>query len=230
MVARPALFALLVLSLLSADLLAVDWTGGIVLSVAQAQINREAPRDNVRRRRAQQKARHNPYWDGFILKRQGDCQAAIIELAPIAQRGRGYEEAQTALGECLLRLAGLPLDDSQQAPPRAAMLKSNNFKRGQKWILHAAKSGNFMAQGILVALYAANLGPDEDAIEGAKWAHLYLTNPKRLNLGVPIMAQPSIDYLQMRINKTDWLLGKTRARNWSPDYNILMQTDKTERN
>ncbi|MGI9439600.1 MAG: hypothetical protein ACR2OT_01340 [Parvibaculales bacterium] len=214
MVARVIFLGIIGLSLLSIDF--ISRFG----APAEAQIRRETPRENVRRRHQQQATQHNPYWDGFILKRQGNCDAAIIKLYPIAQRGYGYEEAQTALGECLLRLAGLP-DNNQQAPERAKTLNNDTFKQGMGWILNAAKRGNFTAQGVLVALYAANLGPKEDVIEGAKWSHLYLTNPTRLNLGAPARAQSSIDYLQTSMTKTDWLLGKERARNWSPDYKIL---------
>jgi hypothetical protein len=70
----------------------------------------------------------------------------------------------------------------------------------------------------MVSLYAAGLGPDDDIIEGAKWAHLYLTNPSRLNLGAPIAAFVSIDQIRESMDKTSWLIGKERARDWVPLY------------
>ncbi|MEC8094393.1 MAG: hypothetical protein VX103_02440, partial [Pseudomonadota bacterium] len=76
----------------------------------------------------------------------------------------------------------------------------------------------FKAQGILIALYAANLGPDRNPIEAAKWAHLYLTNPTRLNLGAPVLAQGAIDALEVRLDRETWLAGKERARTWIPVF------------
>ena len=94
----------------------------------------------------------------------------------------------------------------------------DNFQSGLAWILTAAQSGGFKAQGILVALYAANLGPDRDPVEAAKWAHLYLTNPTRLNLGAPVLAQGAIDALEARLDRETWLAGKERARTWTPVF------------
>ena len=183
---------------------------GFSTDFAEAQARRE----DLRRPPAPPR---NPYWDGFILKQQGNCAGAVRKLLPIAQRGRGYEDAQTALGECLLQLAGLPLTEADP-PARKNMFANDGFLEGLGWIGRAADSGNFTAQGMLVALYAINLGPSEDPIEGAKWAHLYITNPTRLNLGAPILAHASIDHLRQTMPKKDWLLGKERARLWSPTY------------
>ena len=55
-------------------------------------------------------------------------------------------------------------------------------------------------------------GPDRDPVEAAKWAHLYLTNPTRLNLGAPVLAQGAIDALEVRLDRETWLAGKERAR------------------
>jgi hypothetical protein len=182
-----------------------------------AQSRAETPSDNVRRRQAENDSKRSPYWDGFILKHQGNCVEAITKLAPLANRGFGYEDAQTALGECHLQLAGLDVSGGT-APTREAMFAAPDFTTGLKWIGKAARAGHFEAQAIMVSLYAAGLGPNEDVIEGAKWAHLYLTNPSRLNLGAPIMAVVSIDQLRASMDRTSWLIGKQRARDWVPLY------------
>jgi hypothetical protein len=149
--------------------------GVLLIEPALAQSRAETPSDNVRRRQAENDSKRSPYWDGFILKHQGNCVEAITKLAPLANRGFGYEDAQTALGECHLQLAGLDVSGGT-APTREAMFAAPDFTTGLKWIGKAARAGHFEAQAIMVSLYAAGLGPNEDVIEGAKWAHLYLTN------------------------------------------------------
>lgn len=184
--------------------------------MAVAQVSRSGA-DDVRQRRAAQKARHNPYWDGFILKHEGNCLEAIGKLQPIAKQGFGYEGAQTALGECYLDKAGLSGQGSD-APQRDAIIENRDFKYGLKWISKAANAGHFEAQAILINLYAVGLGPDEDKLEAAKWAHLYLTNPQRLNLGAPVQVKDALAGLQASMDKDSWLLGKERARIWVPVY------------
>ena len=182
-----------------------------------AQLSDRQLSDELRQRRADRAAHLDPYWDGFILKYEGNCEAATAKLYPIAVLGLGYEEAQTALGECLLTLAGMP-EDHAAPPARDMIFAKEDFQTGLKWILTAAESGGFKAQGILVALYAANLAPDRDPVEAAKWAHLYLTNPTRLNLGAPVLARGAIDALEARLDRETWLAGKERARIWTPVF------------
>ena len=43
--------------------------------------------------------------------------------------------------------------------------------------------GIFRRKALLINLYAAGLGPDEDNLEAAKWAHIYLTNPQTVEFG-----------------------------------------------
>ena len=190
---------------------------GLTVPPALAQRRIETPRENVERRQAETARANNPYWDGFILKHQGNCTEAITKLEPLARRGFGFEDAQTALGECYLQLAGLDMSSSN-ASDREALLAKKEFDTALLWIGRAAQAGHFQAQAVMVSLYAAGLGPNEDLIEGSKWAHLYLTNPSRLNLGAPISAIVSIDQLKEQMNNNDWLLGKQRARDWVPTY------------
>jgi len=192
-------------------------TAALVTEPVLAQRRIETPSENVQRRKAEAKQSINPYWDGFILKHQGNCQEAIVKLKPLAERGFGFEDAQTALGECYLQLAGMDTDGGS-APDRDKMFAIAEFQFGLDWIGKAARAGHFEAQAVMIALYAAGLGPDEDNIEAAKWAHLYLTNPSRLNLGAPIAAVVSIEQIKEAMDKESWLIGKQRARNWVPLY------------
>ena len=185
---------------------------------------RETPRENVQRRQAERRAAHNPYWDGFVLKHEGNCGQAIGKLTPIAKRGFGFEDAQTALGECHLTLAGLD-PAGGDAPARDTLAENKDYQKGLRWIGKAANAGHFEAQGVLIALYAAGLGPDMDKVEAAKWAHLYLTNPQRLNLGAPVMAANAINDLKATMDQTNWLLGKQRARRWVPVYDKRETSD-----
>ncbi len=189
----------------------------IIAEQVDAQIHRETPKQNVTRRQAEQMTRINPYWKGFILKAQGDCATASKHLRPIAKLGFGYEEAQVALGQCLLQIAGFSQTAAVQ-PDRAGLIKEAAFIEAIAWLQRAAEAGNFKAQGVLVSLYAVNLGPNTDLVEGAKWAHLYLTNPTRLNLGAPVLTQASINQLKDNMDTDNWLIGKERARAWTPRF------------
>ena len=192
-------------------------TAALATEPVLAQRRIETPSENVQRRKAEAKQSINPYWDGFILKHQGNCREAIAKLKPLAKRGFGYEDAQTALGECYLQLAGMDTDGGS-SPDRDKMFAIAEFQSGLDWIGKAARAGHFEAQAVMIALYAAGLGPDEDNIEAAKWAHLYLTNPSRLNLGAPVAAVVSIEQIKEAMDNESWLIGKQRARDWVPLY------------
>ena len=108
-------------------------TAALVTEPVLAQRRIETPSENVQRRKAEAKQSINPYWDGFILKHQGNCQEAIVKLKPLAERGFGFEDAQTALGECYLQLAGMDTDGGS-APDRDKMFAIAEFQSGLDWI------------------------------------------------------------------------------------------------
>ena len=62
----------------------------LTIEPALAQTRSESASDNVRRRQVERDQQRSPYWDGFILKQQGNCGGAITKLAPLAKRGFGY--------------------------------------------------------------------------------------------------------------------------------------------
>lgn len=157
-----------------------------------------------------------PYWEGFLLRQKGECEKAIGKLQPIAEQGHGFENAQVELGLCLMEVAGL---SPTQAPPARHILQANkSFQQGRQWILTAAEAGNFEAQATMVSLYAANLGPDENDENAAMWAHLYLTNPLRLHLGIPVGDDRLLLDMKSKLSNDAWLAGKEMARLWVPKY------------
>ena len=164
---------------------------------------RPANQRELRQRRAE-RAAPRPYWDGFILKYEGNWKRRQ-QTYPIAALGLGYEEAQTAC-ECLLTLAGMPEDRPRH--PRATIFAKDNFQSGLKWILtpHEAAASKRKAFWLH---FMPPIWARPDPVEAAKWAHLYLTNPTRLNLGAPVLAQGAIDALEAA-STGNWLAGKER--------------------
>ena len=182
-------------------------------------------KDKVRASQLEGRQAPSPYWRAFALKQAGDCDGAIVQLIPIAQRGFGFEQAQTTLGECYLIRAGVLPDFAAPDAPDAP-----DYHTGVRWIMQAANADDYNAQALLVELYGAGYGvgygasadndpsAKNDPIEGAKWAHLYLNNAARQNLGVPILAESAIEALRAQLSERQWLLGKERARQWTPLY------------
>ena len=158
-----------------------------------------------------------PYWIGFELKNEGDCVAAIDELEPLATRGRGYEEAQHALGICLMRLGGLPAG-AGEPPVRHTLTGNAEFREGLAWVSRSAQAGSFQAQRTMVALYAADLAPDTDPTEAAKWLHLYKVNPVRLALGVAPGEDEALRDFESSLPAGTLIAGKMRARQWTPTF------------
>lgn len=157
------------------------------------------------------------YWEGFELKNEGDCEAAIERLRPLARNGRGYESAQHAYGLCLMSLGGLPTE-SGTSFDAAQVSRDEKFLQGRTWVMRAANAGNFQAQRTLLALYAANIGPDSDPVEIGKWLRLYDVNPLRLTLGAADQNDGLRTHLRNAIDRSDYLDGKELARNWTPTY------------
>jgi len=157
------------------------------------------------------------YWEGFELKNEGDCEAAVERLRPLARNGRGYESAQHAYGLCLMSLGGLPTESGTDF--NTEQVRSNEkFQQGRTWVMRAANAGHFQAQRTLLALYAANIGPDNSPVEIGKWLRLYDVNPLRLTLGAADQNDGLRTHLRNTINRSDYLDGKELARDWTPTY------------
>jgi len=159
--------------------------GGPTTSSTLAAGGQENPRSSPHydvRDRANYRDPQASYWEGFELKNEGDCDAAIERLRPLARNGRGYESAQHAYGLCLLSLGGLPTE--RGAAFNAEQVSNNQqFQDGRMWVLRAANAGNFQAQRTVLAVYAANMVPDDNPVDLGTWLRIYDVNPLRLTLG-----------------------------------------------
>ncbi len=190
-------------------------------SFAQQRGGGRPGRDGERRGVAARGVKANPYLTAYHLRVEGKYEAAIELLTPLADLGRGYEDAQLLLGKTILESINLaenadmmPLSDDE----RDVFLEHEKFDEAMEWIESAANADNFSAQAFLVRLYLVNLTPEINAADAAKWAHLYLKNSRRQSLGAPIEAQADIDRLQNSMSRRNWLLGKEQARLWTPTF------------
>ncbi len=109
------------------------------------------------------------YSAGIDLKKKGDCKAAIERLRPVANLGPGYENAQTALGECLLPTGPNPANDQ--------------VLEAMMWLTRAADGGWTEAQGKLAAVYALGPTAQRNLDEAAYWLTLYRGNATLNRLG-----------------------------------------------
>ena len=201
----------------------------VPINIGMAQQQSGTGRDIVRPPRAATKP-VDSYREGLRARAEGRCNDAIILLVPIARRGIGFEHAQHALGLCLMEEAGLqklPYSEHRLIGKRR-LTDSPGFQRGLDWVVQAANAGDFEAQASLIHLFNIGLGASNEPVEGAKWGHLYLTNPKRLGLGAPNTAHDAITHLQNSISHNDWLRGKERARIWTPSYHIAQPVKKSD--
>ncbi len=207
----------------------------LLASLAQPSAQ-ERPSDNVRQRAANQNQKQDKYWDGFYLRSIGDCKGAIKALSPLANLGHGYEDAQLAMGQCMIELSGVAEDanmPSTSDQERQAYFAKPLFQNGLNWVNKAANAGSFTAQAYLIRLHLINLAPTQNPIEAAKWAHLYLKNPARLSLGAPVQAQADIMQLEKSLRLRDWLAGQNIAREWVPVFRKqphLQTGSQTKRN
>lgn len=128
----------------------------------------------------------------------GDCGGNTINvLTCFSYRGRGYEGAQTALGQCLVR--------------------TGKMTDGVVWLKRAANAGWPDAQKHLSELYSAGKGVEQSNVEAATWDDLYIKNPSLLSLGVQpdtSMAQ----HLRETANPDERAAARERADAWSPSY------------
>lgn len=192
----------------------------VTLSRAYAADGMDNPRTSPHiavRERANYRDPQASYWEGFVLKNEGDCENAITRLKPLAMNGRGFESAQHALGLCLMSLGGLPATRGADFDVEAVRT-SKQFQDGKIWIMRAANAGQFQAQRTLLALYAVGLGPDQSNIEFGKWLQLYDVNPLRLTLGVVEQSDGLRQFIVSTVSRTELLQGKELARNWTPTY------------
>ena len=141
------------------------------------------------------------YGQGVELKAKGDCKGAVLKLRGPANLGPGYENAQTALGECLLQNAG-----------NADL--SSEYLEGLTWLRRAADGGWPEAQAMLA--YADVAGPSalRNSGEAAYWLALYDTNPTKARVGFTPFDAGALTTIRASLTPADKAAGEKRAATW----------------
>jgi hypothetical protein len=148
---------------------------------------------------------HDPnaaYSQGLDLKTKGDCAGAIEKLRPVANIGPGYENAQTALGACLLQVG------SKNPEPSA------DYFEGLTWLRRAGDAGWPEAQGTLAMAHAFGPSAIRNGEEAAYWMTLYETNPSKLRIGFAPLPTADIAAVEKSLSPAEKLAGVARARAW----------------
>ena len=141
------------------------------------------------------------YSEGVDLKAKGDCKAAVLKLRGPANIGPGYENAQTALGDCQLKLAG----NSDL---------SSDYLEGLTWLHRAADAGVPEAQAILAAAHANGPQALRNLAEAAYWLALYDTNAGKARVGFAPYDPQALAATRAKIPAADKAAGEKRAASW----------------
>jgi hypothetical protein len=142
------------------------------------------------------------YSEGLDLKNQGNCAGAILKLRPIASLGPGYENAQTALGTCLLESAAKDKE------------LSADYLDGLMWLRRAADAGWPEAQGALAGAHAFGPTTIRNGEEAAYWLALYQTNPSKSRIGFTAMGPADVAAIEKSLSPAQKETGATRAAEW----------------
>ena len=138
------------------------------------------------------------YSDTMDAANSGNCSPEIISiLTCYSYRGHGYEGAQTALGQCLI--------------------KNKKSTQGMEWLMRAANAGWPDAQKALATIYLDGTTGATDLVQAGKWANLYRKNPSLLSLGV----QPDKkigEKVQASLSQQQSLEASAMASEWVPQY------------
>lgn len=138
------------------------------------------------------------YAETVVKSETGDCSPDTVNvLTCFAYRGQGYEGAQNALGQCLLR--------------------SGKTDQGLTWLRRAANAGGADAQKRLAQVYAAGKIVPEDNVEAATWNKLYLRNAFLLSLGVQPDRSVS-EQLSGKLSAAENAAADRRVSAWRPSY------------
>jgi TPR repeat protein len=134
------------------------------------------------------------YIQATDLKAKGDCATAITLLHPVARLGPGYENAQTALGECLV-------------------LKDDGREEGLTWLTRAADAGWPEAQASL-AVYFGRDTPTRKSEEAAYWLALYDANTSKARVGFRAPDAAILGAVRGSLTETERASGQRRAATW----------------
>jgi len=141
------------------------------------------------------------YSQAMDLRSKGDCKGASERLRFVAALGPGYENAQSALGDCLLRLAGFT-DFSA------------DYIEGLMWLRRAADAGWPEAQFDLAQSHLTGPALIRNHQEAAYWLALYDDNPEKARVGFVPPDQASVNALHAGLTAADLEAGKRRAAQW----------------
>ncbi len=134
------------------------------------------------------------YIRALEFKERGDCASALVLLRPIAAFGPGYENAQTALGECLLE-------------------REDERAEGVTWITRAADAGWPEAQASLAG-YFGRIAPSRNAEEAAYWLALYDLNPSKARIGFRAPMAGVLSGIRGSLTEAELAAGRKRAASW----------------
>ncbi len=134
------------------------------------------------------------YIQATEFKAKGDCATAVKLLRPVARLGPGYENAQTALGECLLENA-------------------DTRDEGVTWITRAADAGWPEAQASL-AFHFGGAAPARNGEEAAYWLALYDANPNKARVAFQAPDPKIMGAVRAALTDAEKAAGVKRASTW----------------
>ncbi len=142
------------------------------------------------------------YSDGIDFKTRGDCAKAILKLEPVANLGPGYENAQSALGDCLIT--------------SAASAETSQYMEGLVWLIRAADGNWTEAHGKLAHIYA--LGPEShrNLDEAALRLALYRASASMARIGFTPLDTSVETAIATAVGPQRVKAGETRAATWQP--------------
>ncbi len=142
------------------------------------------------------------YSEALDLKTGGNCAAAVAKLRPVAGLGPGYENAQTALGSCLL-----------EADPTDKDL-SSEYLEGLTWLRRAGDAGWPEAQSALALAHAFGPSTIRNGGEAAFWLALYEANAGKSRIGFVPMNAADVAAVGKSLTAAEKQTGAQRAAQW----------------
>ena len=145
------------------------------------------------------------------LTAEGRCGEVEGLLFYLAMQGRGFEDTQTWLGNCII--AGLPPDTMT-----AGQTPSARLLEGLMWLRRAAEAGRPEAQVALAGLYLDGPVMMRDPLEAAMWLALYERNMAKIRLDFTPPSDDAVDRLTALLTPEQRATGQARADGWTPIY------------
>lgn len=141
------------------------------------------------------------YTQGVDLRAKGDCKDAVLKLRGPANLGPGYENAQTALGDCLLQIAG-------------NTDLSADYLEGLTWLRRAADAGFPEAQAALADAHANGPAALRNLEEAAYWLALYDANPGKARVGFIAYDPAVLAAIRAKVLPAVKAAAEKRAEGW----------------